>query len=284
MKRFFKLIVPNVIVMVVFAVIMCTISSCDPPITTKPQPLNITMFLDLSDRLVRDNQIPNQMTIDTEIVSHICEYFHKQTNGKQILSSKNKIKVMFYPAPVDPDIANVAKKLNVDMATIQGVEKRKTLESLSATFKTTLENIYKKTVDAQAWVGCDIWGFFVDKKVDDLCVCKGARNIIVILTDGYLYHVDNKINEGEAYSYILPQTLSNSKSSLLVPDSRKSTPLDNLEVLMLEINPYTPAQGTQMKPILENWFKEMGVKKFKLVETDSNVTNTETIIDNFLNE
>ena len=86
---------------------------------------------------------------------------------------------------------------------------------------------------------------------------------------------------GKAYSYILPQTLAVEGSSLI--DKRNGELKDKgIEVLMLEINPYQPNQRDKMVKVLENWFSAMGVEKFVVAETDANLTNTQTIIQSFL--
>ena len=72
--------------------------------------------------------------------------------------------------------------------------------------------------------------FGISLIVDQICVKPDARNIMVILTDGYLFHENNKIKKDNAYSYILPQTLDNPQSSLIVDREGK---LDKLEVLLL---------------------------------------------------
>ena len=61
-----------------------------------------------------------------------------------------------------------------------------------------------------------------------------------------------------------PKTLALPHSSLIV----KRQGLDNLEVLMLEVNPLAPKQREPIIHVLENWFKTMGVEKFLAVETD----------------
>lgn len=238
--------------------------------------LNISIFLDLSDRLTRD-MTPSQMSRDTAIVAFIIDYFKSKTLGPQILTSKNNIKVFFYPTPHNSDIATLANGLSFDVSTKTGVNKRKSLEGLKSQFKNNLSTIYSKTISEHNWIGCDIWDFFSSKKVDTQCVRNDARNILFILTDGYIYDKHNKIKEGKAYSYILPQTLSEDGSSLIA--SRKG--LDNLEVMILEINPYSKEQGYKMTPILEKWFKDMGVKKVLLSETDL-PSNTQTVIKQFL--
>lgn len=279
-----KIFVYSIILFAVICTAFATHSCGNKEQTSQAQDkaLNISIFLDLSDRLVRDNQTPNQTYRDTAIINYVCDYFREATLGPQILKNSNKIKVFFYPTPADPEISTVAKGLSVDIGEKKGVEKRKAIDGLKSQFQTNLGQIYEETIKEQEWVGCDIWDFFSSKKVDAQCIRKDARNILVILTDGYIFHANNKINEGNAYSYILPQTLANPSSSLIA--RRKDVPLDNLEVLMLEINPYQPQHRDQMEKIIGDWFTAMGIKKYAIAETDANMTNTETIIKNFLDE
>ena len=245
------------------------------------KPLNVSVYLDLSDRLVRD-LTPNQTYRDTAIINYLIDYFKGQTLGPAILKSENKFKVFFYPTPEDTNISTLAQGLSVDVGSKQGVEKRKSLDEMKGVFQSNLSQIYSETLKAKKWVGCDIWDFFSNKKIDNLCIKKGARNIVVILTDGYIYASNNKIKEGSnAYSYILPQTLAVNGSTLI---DRRHGELKGkgLEVLMLEVNPYTPKQRDPMVKVLEKWFSSMGVEKFVVAETDANLTNTQTIIKNFL--
>ena len=263
--------------------VLVTFFSCGgrtPKKVVEPQSLNISVYLDLSDRLVRD-LTPNQTYRDMAIINYFVDYFRNQTLGPAILKSENKMKVFFYPTPNDTEISTLAQGLSVDIGEKLGVDKRKALDEMKDVFQKNLARIYEETLKAQKWVGCDIWDFFSSKKVDDLCVKKGARNIVVILTDGYIFAENNKINEVKAYSYILPQTLAVEGSSLI--DRRKGDLKNkNLEILMLEVNPYQPNQRDKMVKVLEDWFSSMGVEKFVVAETDANLTNTQTIIKNFL--
>ena len=240
-------------------------------------PLNISVYLDLSDRLTR-NLTPSQMGRDTAIINHLVDIFIEdcRTNGK-IINSVNHFQVFFYPAPNSSQIAQLAKGLNVDMNKLQLKQKKMELMEMKEQFQANLVQIYEDTMDQQDWVGCDIWGFFSNKEVDKLCIRESYRNILVILTDGYLYHAQNKIQEGNAYSYVLPQTLANPDSSLII----KRKDLSNLEVLILEVNPYDPKQRNQLVSTLENWLNGMGVTKYLVNETNLPI-NTETYIDSFL--
>ncbi|MCM1079411.1 MAG: hypothetical protein NC344_10715 [Bacteroidales bacterium] len=246
------------------------------------QSLNISVYLDLSDRLVR-GMTPSQTYRDTAIVNHLVDIFKAKTLEPNILKSKNRMKVFFYPAPADPGIAVLAEGLDVDIAKKKGIEKRDALDAMKGTFQKNLAHIYDQTIQQKNWVGCDIWDFFQNKNVDNLCVSENTRNIIVILTDGYLYAANHKIKAGDAYSYILPQTLAVQNSSLL--DKRKGgLKGKNVEVLMLEVNPYSLQHRDKMVEVIKNWFEEMGIEKCYVHETDANLTSTFNIIDNFMDQ
>lgn len=251
----------------------------------KEKPLNVTVFIDLSDRLIKNGTSEShdettQMIRDTTIIRQLEDIFIKETiKNNGLIQSKNHFQVLFYPTPNSSQINVLAADLNVDLGKASQKEKRKLLNEMKTKFSNALGSIYTQTIKDKTWVGCDIWGFFSNKKVDQICVKEGYRNILVILTDGYLYHENNKINEGNAYSYIVDRTLATDNSSLLV----KRDGLNNLEVLMLEINPTDPKNLTKMTSTLETWFKEMGVAHFVVADTDvpQNVT---PVIDSFFNE
>lgn len=250
------------------------------------KPLNISIYLDLSDRLKRE-LTPSQKDRDLAIVGHVADYFRAQTVGSKILQSKNNLKVFFYPAPNSSDIATLAEDLCLDITKFNGVEKRVALDgdanqgkpSLKERFCKNLSAIYDKTIEANQWPGCDIWDFFSNKNVDTQCIREGFRNILIILTDGYLFDEKHKVQEGNASSFVTPATLKNPEASLIV----KRKGLENLEVRILEVNPTDINHRDQLKLILENWLKEMGVKEENITVSQTDLpSNTQTIVDSFL--
>lgn len=248
-------------------------------IELKKKPLNISVYLDLSDRITRDLN-PTQIERDTAIINHLIDIFIDDcVNNGKIINSTNHFQVFFYPTPNSSGIAQLASGLNLDLSKIALKEKKAKLKEMKSRFQTNLIQIYSDALNDKNWVGSDIWGFFSNKEVDKLCIRNGYRNILVILTDGYLYHANNKRKENSSYSYILPQTLNDPNSSLIV--QRKD--LSNLEVLMLEINPYDLKQRDRLISMLESWFREMEVGKFVVSETALPV-NTEIYIDSFIQE
>lgn len=219
------------------------------------------------------------MERDTAIIGYLCDMFSRKTIGPNILTSKNKMRVIFYPIPKIPNINALAKNLDVDVSAYKGIEKRKTIEAMHSNFVSSLLPIYNETQKSSKWLGCDIWDFFSSGRIKTQCMEEGARNIVIILSDGFLFHEKNKIREGNAYSYVLPQTLKNQKSSLIV----RRNDLQDIEVLMLEINAKNTTERDKLKEVLRTWFCEMGVKHICIEETDLTI-QTQRVIDEFFRE
>lgn len=251
-------------------------SGTTPTTTTNiKNTLNVSIYLDLSDRLERQ-MTPSQSERDIEIVKYLASIVKNHAVSQKILPSADRIKVFFYPSPNDSKINLLSQDLELDLGKAQPAEKKKLLNEFEAKFESSLTQIYESTLAQKNWIGSDIWGFF-KKQVDTYCIKEDARNIIVILTDGYIYDTNNKQKNGNNYSYILPQTLQDPNSGLIV--SRQG--LEELEVLMLEVNPYDPKHQDQMENILTNWFQGMGVQKLYVGMTDQ-PSNTKLIIDKFM--
>ncbi len=246
----------------------------------KPLPLNLSIYLDLSDRIksnVNHSGALLQKDKDIAIVEYLANYVKNRAVKQKILPCKDMIRVFFYPIPDDSKIALLSDQLELDLNTTAPAEKKKKLTTLVRDFHDAMEQIYNSTIQTSKWQGSDIWGFF-NKPVDNYCIKDGYRNVLVILTDGYIYHAQNKIQNGNAYSYVLPQTLKNPQSSLI--SQRKD--LEKLEVLMLELNPEPLTDQSKMEQVINDWLQNMGIQKYYVGETDL-PSNTKKIIDKFLN-
>ena len=240
------------------------------------KPINLTVYLDLSDRLTR-KLTPSQMARDTAIINHLVKAFMDSCVRHKIIKSKDHFKIVFYPIPESEDVALLDGVMELDMSKFKGAEKKKHLKTFSENINLNVSRIYNQALNDKNWIGSDVWGFFSHRKVDDYSMRKGYRNILVILTDGFLFYEPNKQKIDNAYSYILPQTLNDPHSSLII--ERKG--LHELEVLMLEINPYDPLKHDKHISVINDWFKGMGITKYWVQETDL-PSNTKMVIDKFL--
>lgn len=264
---------------IILALCLCSCDSGKSNKESQPtvKPLNLSVYLDLSDRLARD-LVPSQTSRDSLIIDKLIDIFIDDCvkNGR-IIGSKNHFQIFFHPAPKNSEIATLSSGLNLDLSNTDIKEKKTKLKEMKDVFSNNVSQIYNSTMTDKDWLGSDIWAFFSDKKVDNQCIREGYRNILVILTDGYLFYQPNKRQEGKAYSYVLPQTLKDPQSSLIV----KRDGLEDLEVLLLEVNPYQPVERDRLINVLENWFSAMGVSRFVVADTDMPV-NIANIISNFM--
>ena len=220
----------------------------------------------------------------------------KDMDRRGSFMSKGKLKVFFSPNPANDQINFIAKKLDIDLSSKDVSAKKNIYDSLTSDFEITAKSIVDITQKTSKWEGSDIYRFFKND-VLDYCVSKDSsyRNILIILTDGYIYHKNSTQLLNNRSEYILPNLLNqfglrnnpNYKSAIEKNDygfisSRKD--LNNLEILVLEVNSEKSYKNDEdvIKSYLEKWFTEMNVKKFTIHNTDIPI-NTKKRIENFLN-
>lgn len=269
-------------------------ASVEPQNTNvKPQMLNISIVLDLSDRVIQPMQ-PSQAERDIQIVGKLTEIFKNNMKAKGSFQSKDKIRVLFKPAPNDPNINNIAKKLSVDLSNMNSKQKKEVYDNITTNFEEGLREIYTQTINTKNWVGSDVWRFFKND-VKDLCVESSPeyRNIVVIVTDGYLYHEQSRDRQQNKTSYITPKFLQdegfrkdgNWREKMEKEDygllSTNQT-IDNLEVMVLEINASDSHKKEEdiIKAYLNQWFRDMKIEDPVLHTTDL-PSNTDKRIENF---
>jgi hypothetical protein len=249
---------------------------------SKPKQLNITILTDLSDRIdpAQSTDNPPHWERDIANVQYICELFKQDVSAHGAFMAKGKIRVIFEPTPNIANIGTLAQRLVVDFANIPVKEKKAAYDKLTATFTETLTQIYKTSIKAKKWDGSDIWRFFKNG-VKQYCIDPDPayRNILIILTDGYIYHSDSKMQTGNRYTYLLSaniapfrstpnwqQQIKNKGFGLIAPCNG----LSNLEVLVLDITPL-PKHNTDediLRFVIGRWLQDMGVKRHEIHLTD----------------
>lgn len=270
----------------------------DVVINNSDKQLNITILLDLSDRIepTKYPSKPEHFERDIEIVNYFTEIFKKDMEHKGAAMAKGKIKVIFSPRPGDGEINQIASKLSVDLSKTKNTkEKKQVFDNISSEFRESLERIYLKTINTKNYPGSDVWRFFKND-VSDYAISndENYRNILVILTDGYLYHEGSKDKEGNRSMSLLPRDVqnydfrsSNWKEKFENDDYgyiSTRDDLSNLDVLVLEISPSPQDKDDEdvIKAYLQKWFNEMNVNEFELYNSDL-PQYTKTRIDKFIN-
>ena len=260
--------------------------------------LKISVLWDLSDRInpTIHNEIPSNADRDIAIIKYFSDYLKADMDKKGAYMAKGKLKVFFSPNPSDQNINSLASKLDVDLANKDVKEKKEIYDNISTNFENTAKQIAAVTIKTSKWEGSDIYRFFKNDVVD-YCVSKDTsyRNILVILTDGYIFDPQSKGRKGNKSEYILSDLLNSlglrnnpnfkstyqSKNCGLI-STRKD--LNNLEILVLEVNSEANHKNDEdvIKFYLQNWFTEMNAKRFEIYNTDL-PDNTKKRIADFLN-
>ena len=260
----------------------------------KQNNLNISILLDLSDR-IDEQKYPNPtmeyFKRDLEYINTIATSFSHHVQQKKLVLVHDKIQIYLEPEPSDFTI----NKKSQELKTIFTRELTKeSLENTSKNYKKMPEEIYSLAKKEEKYLGSDTWRFFKDK-VKRYCVDTCNRNILIILTDGYMYHEHTKIKEQNKRSYVTPSVLRNlglNKSNWVQKMNEKNigfipatSALNDLEVLVLGIENHDKKRNPYGKEVLEklwaNWFKEMGVKRFEIYGADL-PTHMEKTISNFI--
>lgn len=260
--------------------------------------LNISILLDLSDRISPDIHPakPEHYERDIAIIKNLADYFKADMDRRGAFLSRGKIKVFFSPTPEDVEINNLAKKLDIDLSGINNKQKKNIYDHITNDFEEALNKIYHLAIkqgDHNKFKGSDIWRFFKND-IKDYCVNKDTnyRNILVLMTDGYVYHPDSKIKIGNRTAYLT--------SSLLQNEGFRSNPnwlskfnqgdygflanrndLSNLEILVLEVNPSDNYKNDEdiIKKYISKWFDEMKVKHYSIFNSDLSENTKKRVVD-----
>lgn len=257
-----------------------------------PNNLNVSILIDLSDRIdpeTNPNPTMQYFQRDTEYIKAIEKGFLNHVKSKKIITYDDQMQVFFNPEPLDPKMNQFTKDLKVSFD-----------KNISKDYFTSVEkkyselplNIYQSAINDGNYVGSDIWEFFKNK-VKDYCIKDDRRNILFILTDGYMYHQNTKFEEKNGSSYktsylttklIKANNLTTSNYKDVIKKNgygfvKANDDLKNLEVIVLGINPEkgNPFEEGVIKEYWENWFKDMKIKTYQIKSADL-PSNIEPII------
>ncbi|MBD0367107.1 MAG: hypothetical protein ICV53_13520 [Flavisolibacter sp.] len=255
--------------------------------TIKNKHLNISVLIDLSNRI--DNRIhpagPSYSERDIAIIQNLADAVKNNIEAFGAFKAAARLNIYFHPEPQDPQMAAIAKQLTAECKSGTTPEAAKhnkqVFASLDSNLKNGLAHIYTLAVQKKEYPGSNIWRFMKDeasyKCMEDTTT---FRNILVILTDGYLYDVNERHQNGNRFSYIernfphftrfrdqrLLHTQFDQQNYGLEPIGKK---LNGLEVLVMEVAPEEkyPQDYDIIKKYWEKWLKEMNVTHSAIIKT-----------------
>lgn len=259
---------------------------------TRPN-LNLNILVDLSDRIDPIKFPAPAMDYylrDVGYIRSIAEAFEIHTRMKQTNLINEKLKLFIDPSPTDKTIDSKLESLKTNFDRFNA--KRDSILNTSIKYNSTSKFIYEKAIKDNNYIGSDIWGFFKNR-IEDYCIETGKRNILVILTDGFIYHKDNIRKEENRTSYITPIFIKNQRLNVknwnekinindfgfIVPNVN----LENLEVLVLGVNAQQsrPYGEDIIMQYWKDWLSNMSVKKMA-IKLNALPTNIDKIIKDFI--
>lgn len=255
--------------------------------------LNISLLLDLSDR-INPEKYPNESMEyyerDIAYIKSVSEAFETHLRAKKVRQMNDKIQLYFDPEPKNQNINKISTDLKYHIS--RSNVSLELLNDLEEQYSSKPAEIYNLAIKDNYYVGSDIWRFF-KTKVKDYCVEDNFRNILIILTDGYIYHKDTKLKETNRTSYLTPQDIrdfrlnkENWENRFINDDFGFITAIEdlsNLEVLVLGINPdnKNPYEEEVLKKYWSDWFNTMNVLRYD-IKTAELPSNMDKLIKDFI--
>lgn len=281
--------------LIVFLVSSGDTAPAETPVMPSHDNYNITILLDLSDR-ISGKKNPDQHIRDAAVIRQVVSELKRHIHNKGIARTKDRIKVVFYPHVNDMKAAELAGALSFDFGAAKGSTRKKMFKEIDSIYGNNLTELYRMASNAGVFAGSDIFNFFKHRAADD-CIAQGEgyKNILVLLTDGYMYNASSKRQERNRYSYIGPEAphvkifrnnphwenVFREGDYGFIPAAKD---LAGLHILAVEFAPAVnrPIDYDIMLKYWQKWFDEMNIpeKNRKFIKSDLPSLNA-ALVQNF---
>ena len=258
--------------------------------------LNVTILLDLSDRIsIKKN--PDQYKKDIKFINNVLDAFKSYLNKKGVVESEDKIKLIFYPLSMDELYQEIADSLNIEFGKYDFGYRKSTYENISSIYNRQLQKLYSVASNSKVYNGSDLFNYFKHRVVDD-CILPDSNyiNLLIILTDGYIYDKNSVYQQDNKFSYLIPEASHvrmfrklNNWEELYEKNNYGLIPLNNdlsaLSILVGEVHPveHSPKDFDILKKYWSEWLEKQKVKNYKIIKSDINTLNRD-IIFNFISQ
>lgn len=147
------------------------------------KPLNYTILLDLSDRILTSEQLEK----DFCIIEAAFKSFEKHTKRNLILTSQDRFRIKIIPQKNSKlEAGTYEDLLHLYLDELEVQDKNKALQSFAKSLSNTLNSLKKEAVYSSKntdYFGVDIWAYLHDNGME--LSKTGYDNTILVLTDGY---------------------------------------------------------------------------------------------------
>lgn len=183
MKNSIQKIALTIVMFITFSNLQAE-SISESALASKRDPVNYTVILDLSDRVLNTNQL----TYDIEQIKTMFDKFKQIARQNLIITSKDRFIVRIIPQKNSPlDVNHYEKLLQIRLDQIGVRDKNSKMNQFEAELPNILEKLKNEALYGNRtydYAGVDMWLFLKDNQ-DNLAFAD-YKNTIVIMTDGYL--------------------------------------------------------------------------------------------------
>jgi len=237
--------------------------SCNLPAPDKKQPVartkhNYIVLLDLSDRLIVQEDQPER---DKQIIRNLYTAFEEQVRRDLYIKSRDEFKVVIAPqlgAGLRRDVYE--DRLYVNMDNIKHVYRKMQEQERRENFFANLDTLYRDAVFSavpEEYHGADIWKYFYEDLRVDYSNDPDTENFLFILTDGY-------------------PIVGKDRNKLL--EVKNEFP--DLKVILVEAAPRErDMEWDRIMAVWEEWFDKIGVQEYTLIKRGSITKEIEQVKD-----
>jgi len=253
---------------------------------------NICLLLDLSDRISPTSE-PLQRTKDRQAIAGILELFEEQVKSRLFVNSTDVIRVGVADQPTGygETLLRITDVMTIDMGRLKATKKREQFPRLKEQFLARVDELYQVACANTAFEGADIWRFFredLDKYRVSETAGRPIRNILVVLTDGYITFGNQKTRprkDNRASFMNVARFRHNGWEQEFVSGNHglmSGGKHPEWEVLVLEVSP----KRTEDLPIItkywSQWFEEMGINRYRIEKSNDSARMSKQVTADFL--
>jgi hypothetical protein len=252
--KFILLLVALLIALLLFG---CKFPKPEQKIKKLPVKNNYIILLDLSDRLIVQENQPER---DKQIIKNLYSLFEEKVKKELYIKSRDEFKVVIAPqVGTNLNRNSFEDRLYVNIGSLNPVERKAREEERRMKFLANLDTLYRRAVFSQSpqdYYGADIWKYFYEDLKIDYSKDTLTQNFLFILTDGY--------------------PIVGQQNKLL----QVKNEFPNLQIILLEAAPREKdLEWDHLMNIWETWFSTIGIKKYTLVKRSSISKELEQIKD-----
>ena len=254
-------------------------------IDSKRSNLKLSVFIDLSDRLKDEMPGISVAEMDQRCLESASTAFFQHIRKKRVRELDDMIQTIVEPIPDNQSIPELLSKLQKSF-TDENVTSLDQVKKAQTDYQNLPIDIYNTAISEPEFPGCDIYGF-LQNKCSKLCIDSGKDNVLVILTDGYIYHDLSREKIESRRNYLTEQVIQKMKLDrpdwqqhcatndigFILPNEhlRAGVDLSQLEVLVVGIYP-GESQRKYGAPIIKKFwselFDDLKVKRYDFLDAD----------------